>query len=64
MYIDQTLLQRVLFVNIFALTLNGMLFFALTFKLWPPSLIIAAITEGVIGLIWLSGKIQGRAIQP
>lgn len=58
MYISQNILKRVLFANVFALTLNLMLFCDLVFRLWPMTLILAAIAEGLISLIWISWEIQ------
>jgi hypothetical protein len=45
-------------INLVVLTVNALLFCALTFRLWPPALIVAAGVECLIGLIRLSWTIQ------
>ncbi len=51
-------------INLFALTLNIMLFCALTFRLWPPVLIAAAVAQCLLGLIRLSWTIQHQRMRP
>jgi hypothetical protein len=51
-------------INLFALTLNAMLFCALTFRLWPPVLIVAAVAQCLLGLIRLSWTIQHQRMGP
>ncbi len=60
MLITQPFLLRLLFVNIFLLTLNAVLVLAVTLRLWPPLLIVAVIVEVFTSLVWLSWQAQKR----
>ncbi len=55
---------RLLWINLLALTVNALLFCALTFRLWPPVLIVAAGVQCLLGLIRLSWTIQHQRMGP
>jgi hypothetical protein len=51
-------------INLFALTVNALFFCALTFRLWPPVLIVAVVAQCLLGLIRLSWTIQRQRMGP